>query len=92
VSYALGWMGALAQVLLCEKPEGSWVSRPVRKGVMLECVVGLCCMYRLGAVLEERQFLQDEDTVVGEKVDEGVRMEYLAYMRRVRARWVPGLM
>jgi hypothetical protein len=49
-------------------------------------------MYRLGAVLEERQFLQDEDTVVGEKVDEGVRMEYLAYMRRVRARWVPGLM
>jgi hypothetical protein len=48
-------------------------------------------LYRRGAVLEEEQFLKDQETVSGEKTRKGIRVDYLAYMRRAKSRWVPGV-
>ena len=69
---------------------GAWISMPVRSVGLVGAVLVLLWLYRIGAVLEEEQFLGYEGTVGGEKTEEGVRGEYLAYMRRVRWRWVPG--
>lgn len=42
-------------------------------------------------MLEEELFLWNYETVRGEKVDENVRIDYLAYVRRVLHRWIPGI-
>jgi protein-S-isoprenylcysteine O-methyltransferase Ste14 len=100
VSYALGWLGAVSYVLISYLPvyltkgtdvEGAWMSMPVRSAGLVTAIVGLMWLYRRGAVLEEEQFLKDQETVSGEKTREGIRVDYLAYMRRVKSRWVPGV-
>lgn len=95
VAYALGWVGVVVRAVTVGSIEG--VPKPARvaaplRNVLLACsVLGLFWLYRRGAVLEEEQFLQDHETVKGEKVGEDVRIEYLAYMRRVPYRWIPGV-
>jgi protein-S-isoprenylcysteine O-methyltransferase Ste14 len=99
VSYALGWLGTVLYVLIAYVPDylssgidvdAPWVALPARSAGLVGTMVGLMWLYRRGAVLEEEQFLKDQGTVSGEKTDEGVRVEYLAYMRRVKSRWIPG--
>jgi len=68
---------------------GAWISMPMRSVGLVGAVLVLLWLYRIGAVLEEEQFLGYEGAVGGEKTDEGVRGEYLAYVRRVRWRWIP---
>lgn len=99
VAYALGWVGAVVYVLVAWLPDyllhghdvsGAWISMPVRSVGLVGAVLVLLWLYRIGAVLEEEQFLGYEGTVGGEKTEEEVRGEYLAYVRRVRWRWIPG--
>jgi hypothetical protein len=99
MSYALGWLGAVVYVLIAYVPgylssgtdvDGVWVDMPARSAGLMGTMGGLMWLYRRGAVLEEEQFLKDQGTVSGEKTDEGGRVAYLAYMRRVRSRWIPG--
>lgn len=97
VSYALGWLGATFYALTSSSlffpptisTPGAWIPDHTRSALLVAAVGGLMWLYRRGAVLEEAQFLQDKDTVSGEKTAEGVRVGYLGYMRRVGARWVP---
>jgi protein-S-isoprenylcysteine O-methyltransferase Ste14 len=94
VSYALGWMGAAVVVLyssIVSQGGNVWISSAVRAPVMVGVVAGLFWLYQQGAVLEEEQFLAGKETVMGKKVGEDVRVEYLSYMRRVPWRWIPGV-
>ncbi|KAF9694068.1 hypothetical protein EKO04_008067 [Ascochyta lentis] len=95
VAYALGWVGVAVHVLVTgdtgEARDGTWVSAPAWIAILVASVLGLFGLYRRGAVLEELQFLKSQGTVVDEKVEEGVRVDYLAYMRKVPYRWLPGV-
>ncbi|RAR15416.1 hypothetical protein DDE83_001245 [Stemphylium lycopersici] len=93
VSYALGWLAATVYVLAISfttaGTPAAWIPDHMRSALLVAAVGGLLCLYRRGAMLEEAQFLQDKDTVRGEKTAKGVRVGYLEYVRRVGARWVP---
>ncbi|GAB1728614.1 hypothetical protein NU195Hw_g1416t1 [Hortaea werneckii] len=76
VSYALTWIGAMAQLLE--------VSRPRRFATLVAVTSfgGLMCLFREGAKQEEEEFRNDAKS-------EGVKRDYDEYASRVRARWVP---
>jgi protein-S-isoprenylcysteine O-methyltransferase Ste14 len=95
VSYALGWIATVLVVLhdsFVSKTETSrWISGSARSFGLLVAVSGLFWTYYRGAVMEEKQFLENKDTVQGQEVGDDIRIEYLAYMRRVPYRWLPGV-
>lgn len=95
VAYALGWIGALVHTVAAasveEVPKPARLVSPLRTALLACTVLGLFWLYRRGALLEGKQFLQDHETVKGEKVGEDVRIKYLAYVRRVPHRWIPGV-
>jgi len=95
VAYALGWIGAVIHVFAVLVVGGAtdrgWMPAPIRVMTLVASVLGLFWLYRRGAVLEEQQFLQNRETVEGQKVGEDVRVEYLAYVRQVGSRWIAGV-
>ena len=95
VAYGPGWIGTLVRTVAVasvkEVPKPARLALPLRALLLACSVLGLFWLYRKGAVLEEEQFLRNYETVRGGKVDENVRIEYLAYVRRVPHRWIPGI-
>lgn len=95
VAYALGWIGATVRASIAgsieEVPKPFRMAAPLRALLLMCLVLGLLGLYRRGSVLEEEQYLQDRKIARGGKVGEDVRVEYLAYKRRVPYRWIPGV-
>jgi len=95
VSYALGWIATVI-VVLHDSFEASlgdmrWIPGLPRSIGVLAAVSALFWTYYRGALLEESQFLKNKDNVQGQKVRDDIHIEYLAYMRRVPCRWLPGV-
>ncbi|KAF3037434.1 hypothetical protein E8E11_003887 [Didymella keratinophila] len=94
-AYTLGWIGARVRTIAIasvEKvPKSARLVSLLRTALLACSVLAILRLYREGAVLEEEQFSRDHETVQGEKVEEDVRIESLAYVCRVPCRWIPGI-
>jgi protein-S-isoprenylcysteine O-methyltransferase Ste14 len=78
-AYLLGWFGALSA--LASREDAGW-----RVPALAICLLGVAGVYRTGAHMEESQMLGKENDG---KVDLGKK--YAEYMRKVRYRWLFGL-
>jgi protein-S-isoprenylcysteine O-methyltransferase Ste14 len=80
-AYLLGWSGAALSLLA--KPDAGW-----RVPALTICLLAVAGVYRAGAQMEEKQMLH-----LGEENDGKVELskKYAEYMRKVRCRWLPGL-
>lgn len=93
-SYVLGWLGAFHVCLIfpvVDRGAQFWIPAGVRQVLLGACIAGLCKCYSDGAKMEEKQFLEGENTVEGEQVPNSIKAEYRRYVERVKSRWIPGI-
>jgi protein-S-isoprenylcysteine O-methyltransferase Ste14 len=79
-SYLLGWTGIFLN--LYNRHDAGW-----RVPALAICLLGVAGVYRTGSTMEEKQMLSGEEN--DGKIDLGKK--YAEYMRKVRYRWLPGL-
>lgn len=79
-AYLAGWTGILLN--LSNRNDAGW-----RVPALAICLLGVAGAYRAGVEIEEMQMLSGEEN--DGKVDLGKK--YAEYMRKVRCRWLPGL-